>query len=125
MQATLTAANYAPGRTLSSSSAPAVARRSQEEPIDKAELTGSIVGGLGLGAGLGYLGMEVGMRVGMEYGMGLLGPQPLAQLLSLLTFGIQYGVLGAMAGGAVAATAGVAIGAYLGGKIGKSIGGQD
>lgn len=121
MQATLASPTFSLARTLSSP-APAVARRSQEEPIDKAELTGSVLGGLTCGAGLGYLGMELGMRWGMEYGMGLLGSHPLAQVLALLTLGIQYGVLGAVAVGAVGATAGVAVGMYLGGKAGKALG---
>lgn len=123
MQATLAAPTFAPPRAFSLAT-PALSRRT-EEPVDKAELTGNILGGLVGGAGLGYLGMDLGMRWGMEYGMGLLGPQPLAQVLSLLTFGVQYGVLGAVAVGTVGAAAGIGLGMWLGGKAGKALGGQD
>lgn len=124
MQATIASPFFAPSRSLGAPAAPTPERRSPVEPIDKAELAGNIVGGLSLGAGLGYLGLEAGLRIGMEYGAGLLGSHPLAQVLSILTFGVQYGVLGAAAGGAVAATVGIAAGAYLGGKVGKAIGGS-
>jgi hypothetical protein len=107
----------------SSVSPPAVSRRPAEEPCDKAELTGQILGGAVAGAGLGYLGLELGMRWGLEYGMSLMGPHPAMQVLGLLTFGLQYGVLASALGGAVGATTGVLLGGWLGGKAANAISG--
>lgn len=88
------------------------------EKLDKAVLTGQIVGGTVAGLGLGYLGMDLGMRLGMESGMRAVGGGPVVQILGLFTVGIARGVLAAGIGGGLGAAAGIGLGGYLGGKVG-------
>ena len=91
------------------------------EKLDKAVLTGQILGGLGAGLGLGYVGMDLGLRLGMDSGMKALGSHPAAQILALLTVGVARGVIGAGVGGALGLAAGGGIGAWAGGKVGEHI----
>ena len=91
-----------------------------EPPIDKAVLTGQVLGGLALGAGLGYAGMSLGAQLGMSYGVNALGGHPAMQILAVFAAGIPYAILGATVGGAVGASAGIVGGAWAGGKIADS-----
>ena len=88
------------------------------DKLDKAVLTGQIIGGLGAGLGLGYLGMDLGLRLGMECGMRAMGTNPLAQVLGIFTVGLARGIVGAGIGGALGAATGIGLGMWLGGKAG-------
>ncbi|MEW6283945.1 MAG: hypothetical protein AB1758_35360 [Candidatus Eremiobacterota bacterium] len=88
---------------------------------DRSELIGATAGGLAGGLGLGYLGMSLGVRWGVEYGMNLALATPLPPLAGLVSLGLPYAVLGAMAGGTAGVLLGVGLGMWLGRRAARCL----